>query len=279
MGYGLTVSTGIAARRGIIGYMTTKKEDDAKALLDRLGTERKGLEAKLDDVQKETHDAIVDILMARTLGPSEVARRVQYDRQHVARIAKKAGVPPLREATVVGRAKATATEESRPAAATAPRQEVAQVVPDPPDLTGIFPEVAALPYARIKELAETAEARQPKWVEEIRQEYPDADELRLNYLIVNVGFRYGRKPPELAAESRPRLRADRSVTAEEAAEFAVLARSRASEMQAKKLDQEAGKASDENKGFAVMHTALDMEVLKHDEVYGERPVSSEETSG
>jgi len=81
-------------------------ETVARALLDRLGTERKKLEDRLEGVQKETHDAIVDILMARTLGPSEVARRVQYDRQHVARIAKKAGVPPLREATVVSRAKA-----------------------------------------------------------------------------------------------------------------------------------------------------------------------------
>lgn len=81
-------------------------ETAARALLDRLGAERKKLEDRLEGVQKETHDAIVDILMARTLGPSEVARRVQYDRQHVARIAKKAGVPPLREATVVSRAKA-----------------------------------------------------------------------------------------------------------------------------------------------------------------------------
>jgi hypothetical protein len=121
------VSIGIASERGIISYMTDKKEDEAKALLDRLGTERKELEAKLDDVQKETHDAIVDILMARVLGPSEVARRVQYDRQHVARIAKKAGVPPLREATVVSRAKANAPKESRPAVA-APRRQVTQAV-------------------------------------------------------------------------------------------------------------------------------------------------------
>jgi hypothetical protein len=179
--------------------MTDKKEDEAKALLDRLGTERKELEAKLDDVQKETHDAIVDILMARTLGPSEVARRVQYDRQHVARIAKKAGVPPLREATVVSRAKATAPKGSRPAAV-APRQQVTQAVPkpEPIDLTGISPEVAALSMERVRSLAASAEARQPQWVAEIREEYPDANELRLCYLIVDVGFRQGHKPPELA---------------------------------------------------------------------------------
>ena len=46
--------------------------------------------------------------------------------------------------------------------------------------------------------AATAETRQPQWVAEIREEYPDANELRLCYLIVDTGFRQGRKPPELA---------------------------------------------------------------------------------
>ncbi|MGJ5831405.1 hypothetical protein [Streptomyces ossamyceticus] len=177
--------------------MTDKKEEEAKALLDRLGTERKELEAKLDDVQKETHDAIVDVLMARTLGPSEVARRVQYDRQHVARIAKKAGVPPLREATVVSRAKASVPKEPR-AAVTPPRQQVTQAIPEPLDLSGISPEVADLSAPRVRELAASAENREPKWVAEIREEHPGADGLRLCYLIVDTGFRMGRKPPELA---------------------------------------------------------------------------------
>lgn len=75
-------------------------EEAAGALLDKLAADRKRLEDRLDAVQKDTHDAIVGILMAQTLGPSEVARRAKYDRQHVARIAKKAGVPPLRKATV-----------------------------------------------------------------------------------------------------------------------------------------------------------------------------------
>lgn len=254
-----------------------QQEDEARSLLDRLGAERKKLEARLDEIQKETHDAIVSVLMARTLGPSDVARRVQYDRQHVARIAKKAGVPPLREATVVSRAKVTAPKESHPAVA-APRQQVTQALPkpEPIDLTGIFPEVAALPYERIKELAETAGVRLPEWVKGIRRDYPDADERRLNYLIVNVGCQHGRIPPELAASPRPRLRADNPLTAEEVAEFAALARSQADETQTKKIDQEAGKAPDGKKDLAAMHAALDMELLSHDEVYGERPETSKE---
>lgn len=118
----------MASGRGIINPMTDHTEDqataDAQALLDRLGTERKKLEDKLDSIQKETHDAIVSILMTRTLGPSEVARRAQYDRQHVARIAKKAGVPPLREATVVSRKTSTPprrTPTPRPAPTSASR--------------------------------------------------------------------------------------------------------------------------------------------------------------
>ena len=182
--------------------MTNKdqqQEEEARGLLDRLGTERKKLEGRLDDIQKETHDAIVNVLMSRTLGPSEVARRVQYDRQHVARIAKKAGVPPLREATVVSRAKASAPKESSPAVA-APRPQVTQALPkpEPIDLTDISPEVAALSMERVRSLAASAETRQPQWVAEIREEYPDANELRLCYLIVDTGFRQGRKPPELA---------------------------------------------------------------------------------
>ena len=54
---------------------------------------------------------------------------------------------------------------------------------------------------RVRELAASAEARQPQWVAEIREEYPDANELRLCYLIVDTGFRQGRKPPELAEQS------------------------------------------------------------------------------
>lgn len=248
------------------------QEDEARALLDRLGVERKKLEARLDDLQKETHDAIVDVLMARTLGPSEVARRVQYDRQHVARIAKKAGVPPLREATVVSRAKANASKEPSPVVA-APRQQVTQALSKP--VPNISPKVAALPYERIKDLADRAHSRYPEWVEEIRQEYPHLHERDLDYLVVDAGLQKGFKIPDLVATPAVNL-ADRPVTEEEAAEFAALARSRADEMQLAKLEQLAGFAAAGSGDFAVMHAGVDMGLLSHDEVYGERPAGSEE---
>ena len=264
------MSTELAAARGIIENMTDKEqqEDEARSLLDRLGTERKKLEARLDDIQKETHDAIVNVLMARTLGPSEVARRVQYDRQHVARIAKKAGVPPLREATVVSRAKAA--KEPTPAAA-APRQQVTQAVRKP--VPSISPRVAALPYDRIKELADRARDRYPDWVEEIRQDYPHLRGPDLDLVIVELGHQKGFKIKELDDPPKPKP-ADRPVTDEEAAEFAARARSKANEMQSKKLDQVVESAAEGSKDFAVMHAGLDMGLLTHDEVYG--PVSSEE---
>lgn len=252
-------------------------EEDKQAARDRLAelTGRyETAETHLEQVRKEVTEEIAAILMARTLGPSEVTRLSPFERQHVGRIAKAAGVPPLREATVVSRAKATAPKGSRPAAA-APRQQVTQAVPALPDLTGISPEVAAMPYERIRELAGTAEARLPEWVEEIRKEYPGADEHRLRYLIVNVGHRQGRTPPELAASPRPRLRADNPLTAEEVTGFAAHARVSASEAQAAKLDQEAEKAADGKKSLAVMHVALDMELLTYDEVYGELPAPTE----
>lgn len=267
--YVLKLSTETVSRRGIIRYMTDQQqEEEAKALLGRLGTERKELEARLDDLQKETHDAIVDILMARTLGPSEVARQVQYDRQHVARIAKKAGVPPLREATVVSRAKAVVPKESSPAVAV-PRRQVTQALRKP--APSISPKVMALPRERIRELVDLAQDHYPDWVDEIEREYPQLRGPDLDLVIVELGHQKGFKIPELA--ERP----DRPVTEEEAAGFAALARSKADAMQLKKLNQDAANAPDGSKNITVMHAALDMELLTHDEVYG--PATGEETSG
>ena len=154
-----------------------------------------GAVGKLRD---ELEQAIVAEMRAGVSGV-RMAKFFPWEPETFRRLAKKAGVPPLREATVVSRAKASAPKGSRPAAA-APRQQVTQAVPkpEPIDLTGISPEVAALSMERVRSLAASAETRQPQWVAEIREEYPDANELRLCYLIVDTGFRQGRKPPELA---------------------------------------------------------------------------------
>jgi hypothetical protein len=95
---------------------------------------------------------------------------------------------------------ALAAKRPESSAVAEPRQQVTQALPkpEPIDLTGISPEVAALSMERVRSLSATAEARQPQWVAEIREEYPDVNELRLCYLIVDTGFRQGRKPPELA---------------------------------------------------------------------------------
>lgn len=116
------------------------------------------------------------------------ARALGVERKRPPTVGKLTGVQP----------------DASPVAAT-PRTRVTQTPPkpEPIDLTGISPEVAALSLERVRELAATAETRQPQWVAEIREEYPDANELRLCYLIVDTGFRQGRKPPELAEQPGP----------------------------------------------------------------------------
>lgn len=151
-------------------------------------------EAQLEQVRKEVSDEIAAILMARTLGPSEVTKLSPFERQHVGRIAKAAGVPPLREATVISRAKAAAAQAPRSAAA-APRQQITQAVRKP--VPAISPKVLALPYDRIVWLVNKAETASPEWVKGIRQEYPHLQGPDLDYLIVDLGHQKGFKIPEL----------------------------------------------------------------------------------
>jgi hypothetical protein len=82
---------------------TEKKQQAARDRLTQLTARYNAAEAELEAVREEINAEIVGILKARTLGPSEVTRLSPYERQHVGRIAKKAGVPPLREATVVSK--------------------------------------------------------------------------------------------------------------------------------------------------------------------------------
>lgn len=149
--------------------------------------------------------------------PVETARKkiadildgTQFRGEHaeITRRGKAAGVvvPPewYDEATQALAEKRRKTVGSPPPATATPRPRVTQSLPEPEpiDLTGISPEVAGLPLERVRSLAASAETRQPQWVAEIREEYPDANELRLCYLIVDVGFRQGHKPPELAEQA------------------------------------------------------------------------------
>lgn len=78
-------------------------EQEARGRLTELAAAFTEAEERLEVARTALNEGIVRVLMARTLGPSEVTRIVPYERQHVGRIAKQAGVPPLRESTVVSK--------------------------------------------------------------------------------------------------------------------------------------------------------------------------------
>jgi len=80
---------------------TEKEQHEAREQLTALGAAYIEAEAQFARARDALNAGIVTVLKARTLGPSEVTRLVPYERQHVGRVAKAAGVPPLRERTVV----------------------------------------------------------------------------------------------------------------------------------------------------------------------------------
>lgn len=85
---------------------TEKKQQAARDRLSELGAAYTAAEEELEVVRKALNEGIVDVLKAKTLGPSEVTRLVPYERVHVGRIATAGGVPPLRKPTVVSAKKA-----------------------------------------------------------------------------------------------------------------------------------------------------------------------------
>lgn len=86
---------------------TEKKEQAARDRLAELSAAYTAAEKGLEEARAALNEGIVDVLRAKTLGPSEVTRLVPYERQHVGRISKAAGIPPLREPTVISAKKAT----------------------------------------------------------------------------------------------------------------------------------------------------------------------------
>lgn len=58
-----------------------------------------------EDEREELAAAIVEALTTGGMRPNEVDKEVPYDRNHIRRIAKAAGVPPLRESTVAPKPK------------------------------------------------------------------------------------------------------------------------------------------------------------------------------
>lgn len=90
--------------------------------------------------------------------------------------------------------------------------------------------------------------------------------------------------PRPAVKQRRRtetvIKEGRPLTDAEAKTLAELAYSRASDLQAQKLKQNAAQVGDGYKDFTVVSSAMSMGLLTHDEVYAEpeRPVGSEETN-
>jgi len=80
--------------------------------------------------------------------------------------------------------------------------------------------------------------------------------------------RTGATPRQQPARPKPEPREGRPLTDEEAKTLAELARSRADDLQTRKLDQDAAQAREAYKDFTVVSSALSMGLLTHDEVYG-----------
>lgn len=85
----------------------TDQQQKALRLLDEATADYRATEALLEAKRAILHDAITGALRA-DFGPSEVTRHSPYDRQHVSRIARGAGIPPKHRP---GRPAVDATEE------------------------------------------------------------------------------------------------------------------------------------------------------------------------
>ena len=249
--------------------MTTDPPDPITAAAARYKRDNEKAKAS----RKELAALVLDALRDPKAEPIDIARRAEWTPAYVRKLARENGIqadPSYKARTE--KARARLLSEASPNPTTTPRQQVTQAVRKP--VPSISAKVSALGAARTKELAARLEDRYPEWVEEIEQDYPHARGPDLDLVIVELGLQKGFKIPDLAKPSEEEF-PDRPITEEEAAEYAALARSRANEMELKKLDQVAGYAPDGSKNITAMLTALNMDLLKRSEVYA--PVSSEET--
>lgn len=89
----------------------TPEELSAIAELEELTRKYEAAERALDQAREAATEGIVRVLKAKTLGPSDVSRYGPFERQHVGRIAKAAGIPPLRKPTVPTKAERGASAE------------------------------------------------------------------------------------------------------------------------------------------------------------------------
>lgn len=66
----------------------------------KLAAELDAAQAVAEEKREALRAAIVRHLAERNAPPGKIAKSANYDRNHVGRLAKAAGVPPLREPTV-----------------------------------------------------------------------------------------------------------------------------------------------------------------------------------
>lgn len=251
--------------------MTTDPPDPITAAAARYKRDNEKAKAS----RKELAALVIDALRDPKAEPIDIARRAEWTPAYVRKLARENGIqadPSYKARTE--KARARLLSEASPSPAAAGRPQVTQAVRKP--VPSISAKVSALGAARAKELAARLEDRYPEWVEEIGRDYPHLRGPDLDLVIVEVGLQKGFRIPDVAKPPEEEF-PDRPITEEEAAEYAALARSRASEMELKKLDQVAGYAPDGSKNITVMLTALNMDLLKRSEVYG--LASGEETTG
>lgn len=250
--------------------MTTDPPDPITAAAARYKRDNE----KAKTSRKELTALVLEALRDPKAEPIDIARRAEWTPAYVRKLAREDGIeadPSYKARTQKARARLLSEASPSPAVAS-PRPQVTQAVRKP--VPSISTKVSALGAARTKELAVRLEDRYPEWVEEIKRDYPHARGPDLDLVIVELGLQKGFKIPDLAKPPEEEF-PDRPITEEEAAEYAALARSRASEMELKKLDQLAGYAPDGSKNITVMLTALNMDLLKRVEVYD--PAASKET--
>ncbi|GAB2872633.1 hypothetical protein [Streptomyces mayteni] len=83
----------------------TPEQRAAMDELDQLSADYAAALERLETARDRLSEGVVRHLRARTLRPTQVDAHVPWDRNYVARIARKAGVPPLKEPTVTSRRK------------------------------------------------------------------------------------------------------------------------------------------------------------------------------
>lgn len=83
--------------------MTQEKDPKVEALDAVARASERHTEAiDAEEAAREAHHAAVVAALRAGLGPSAIERVSRYDRQHIDRIRRTAGLPPTRRATVRG---------------------------------------------------------------------------------------------------------------------------------------------------------------------------------